>query len=66
MTEYCFACGKPLKAGKSFLVDTRDDQTVYVGPECYKRVVEAGEEGYKPAKYKGKVYKNVLRLWEIK
>lgn len=43
----CFACNRPL--GKSpVIVDTRDDQTVYVGRECYKLVVAAGETGYQP------------------
>lgn len=43
--ERCFACGR--KLGKNpKLVDTRDDQKVFVGRECYKKVVEAGEKGY--------------------
>ena len=45
--DFCFACGK--KLGKApRLVDTRDDQTVYIGRECYKLVVAAGAEGYQP------------------
>lgn len=42
----CFACNRIL--GKNpHLVDTRDDQLVYVGKECFKLVVKAGEEGYR-------------------
>lgn len=45
MTEKCFACGK--KLGKNpALVDTRDDQLVFVGRECFKLIKEAGEAGY--------------------
>lgn len=46
-TEPCFACGR--KLGKNpKLVDTRDDQTVFVGRECFKLIVTAGENGYQP------------------
>lgn len=44
--ERCFACNKILGKNPK-MVDTRDDQKVYVGAECYKRVVQAGERGYK-------------------
>lgn len=45
MSEDCFACGR--KLGKSpQLVDTRDDQTVYVGRECYRLIKAAGSNGY--------------------
>lgn len=44
----CFACGKPLTTLDPKLVDTRDDQTVFIGPECFKHVKAAGEEGYQP------------------
>jgi hypothetical protein len=33
---------------KGFMVDIRDDQTVEVGPECYKKTLKAGENGYQP------------------
>lgn len=45
--EKCFACDKKFKDGsKRYLVDTRDSQTVFVGPDCYKKVLAAGEDGY--------------------
>lgn len=45
----CFACGR--KTGKTpQLVDTRDDQLVYVGSECFKLIKAAGEGGYQPPK----------------
>ena len=51
MTSYfpvnCFACDRKLGRNPK-LVDTRDDQTVYVGTECYKLVMAAGEKGYQP------------------
>jgi hypothetical protein len=47
MIERCFACGK--KLGKSpALVDTRDAQLVFVGSECLKKVLAAGENGWQP------------------
>ena len=47
--KQCFACGR--KLGKTpYTVDTRDDQTVAVGSECYKLVKAAGENGYQPPK----------------
>lgn len=45
--ERCFACGRTL--GKNPLrVDTRDAQTVFVGRDCGKLVLAAGEAGYQP------------------
>ena len=45
--ERCFACGKAL-GRKPKLVSTRDDQNVYVGSECYKKIKAKGAEGYRP------------------
>ena len=43
----CFACDR--KLGKNpKLVDTRDAQLVFVGSECHKMIVQAGESGYQP------------------
>jgi hypothetical protein len=47
MTERCFACGKRLGKNPT-LVDTRDDQKVFVGSECAKEVKKAGEQGWFP------------------
>lgn len=52
----CFACDKRL-GSKPAIVDTRDDQTVFVGSECYKKIKAAGEKGYKPA--------GCMRLWTL-
>lgn len=46
MIEKCFVCGRPLR--NKTLVDTRDGQLVYVGPDCAKHVEDAGEAGYQP------------------
>lgn len=43
----CFSCGRRLPKTKQ-LVDTRDDQKVWVGPDCHLKVREAGELGYQP------------------
>jgi hypothetical protein len=46
-TRKCFACGRKL-GSNPYPVDTRDDQWVYVGSECYKLIMRAGLEGYQP------------------
>ena len=45
MPDRCFACGKTLARTRK-LVDTRDDQLVYVGPDCYRKV-KAAVGGYR-------------------
>jgi hypothetical protein len=47
--ERCFACDKKLGRHPA-VADTRDDQAVYVGSECYKLIRAAGEAGYQPPK----------------
>lgn len=43
----CFVCGKAL--GKTpALVRCEDEQTVYVGRECFKRIKAAGNAGWLP------------------
>jgi len=54
--EKCFACDRPL--GKPFTVTTNEsfkdedgEETYYrilVGPECFKRIMKAGDKGYQP------------------
>lgn len=46
--QLCFSCGRKFKPGSVvYVVDTRDGQTVDVGPECFRRVMKAGERGYR-------------------
>lgn len=42
----CFACDYIL--GKAQRVITCDGQTVFVGPDCYARINDAGTSGYQP------------------
>lgn len=51
----CFACDR-LMSLSPVLVDTRDGQTVYVGKDCAKRVLAAGNDGYQPPKGGPKLY----------
>ena len=51
----CFACDKPLPVNPT-LADTRDGQTVYVGPECLRRIRAAGEAGYQPPRGGPRLY----------
>ena len=54
-TEQCFACGK--KLGKNpKVVDTRDDQKVFVGSECYKEIKKTGENGWQIPGLKLRLY----------
>ena len=53
--DKCFACGR--KLGKSpKLVTCADEQTVYVGSECYKLIVAAKHEGYQPPRGGPRLY----------
>lgn len=45
MDERCFACGRAVGQSPK-MADTRDDQIVFVGRECYKLIVAAGADGY--------------------
>lgn len=47
MDKRCFACGR--KTGRNpRRADTRDDQVVLIGSECYKLIRAAGEAGWQP------------------
>lgn len=61
MSDKCFACDR--KLGKSpMLVDTHDDQFVYVGRDCGRLITAAGESGYQPPKGGPRLYPLPLRL----
>lgn len=49
MNDRCFACGRVLGSAPK-LVDTRDGQRVYVGKECFKKLVVSGVAGWQPTK----------------
>jgi hypothetical protein len=50
----CYACDR--KLGKSpKLVDTRDDQLVYAGSECFKQIIK-NKNGWQPPKGGPKLY----------
>lgn len=55
--ERCYACDKQIR-NTPYLVDTRDAQVVFVGPECFKRIRDSGPDGYQPPK-------GGPRLWTI-
>lgn len=46
----CFACDHVIRRKVPYQVDTRDAQIVFVGPECFRLVIAAGELGYQPPK----------------
>lgn len=46
----CFACGRVIHRKEPYQVDTRDAQIVFVGPECFRLVIAAGDLGYQPPK----------------
>ena len=43
----CFACNRIIST-TTRIVDTRDNQLVFVGADCYKRIAAAREAGYQP------------------
>lgn len=55
-TERRFACDRKLGNNSPKLVDTRDDQRVHVGIECYRLVKAAGAAGYQPPKGGPRLY----------
>lgn len=46
MMAQCFACGKLLKRQR--LAACLDEQTVEVGPDCFKKIAAAGRDGFQP------------------
>lgn len=60
MTTRCFACDKPISRKDTILlsheVDTRDDQIVFVGADCFRKVKAAGDAGYQPPKGGPRLY----------
>jgi len=58
----CFACDKKLVVREWRIVDTRDGQTVYVGPDCLVKIKKAGESGYQPPKGGPRLYP-IKTLW---
>ena len=46
----CFACGKTIRT-KAYVANTRDDQLVYVGSDCWKHIKASGETGYQNPAY---------------
>lgn len=53
--ERCFACGKRL-GKRPHKADTRDDQIVYVGQECWRLIILAGDSGYQPPRGGPRLY----------
>lgn len=56
MTDRCFACSRKLPKAGAHVVACIDDQTVYLGPECFKHVKRSGIEGYQPPKGGPRLY----------
>jgi hypothetical protein len=55
MADRCFACDRRL-GQSSVLVEAEDDQTVYVGRDCARKIEAAGEYGYQPPKGGPRLY----------
>lgn len=52
----CFACDRAIKRKQPLEADTRDGQTVFVGAECHRLIVAAGDAGYQPPKGGPRLY----------
>jgi hypothetical protein len=57
-TDCCFACDKPLKdtATRGLLVTCADEQTVFVGAECFRHIKAGREAGWQPKKGGPRLY----------
>lgn len=44
----CFACERPLKGWAIEAQVCGELTIVHVGPDCFKRIVSAGDSGYQP------------------
>lgn len=53
--DKCFACDRALGRNPK-QADTRDDQIVSVGSDCYSKIETAGEAGYQPPKGGPRLY----------
>ena len=49
MKDKCFACDRKLGRNPA-VADTHEDQWVFVGSECFKRILASGTEGWQPPK----------------
>ncbi|WP_187084021.1 hypothetical protein [Ramlibacter albus] len=48
--ERCFACDRVIRDRNPLRADTRDAQLVFVGSDCYRKIVNADDDGYQPPK----------------
>lgn len=53
--ERCYACDRMLGCNPARVMN-EDSQIVFVGLECWKRVLEAGAMGYQPPKGGPRLY----------
>lgn len=48
-TTKCFACDKILTGARQYVrAETSDGQRVLVGRECFRKIKDAGDQGYQP------------------
>ena len=62
----CFACNRVIDLPKPAKVVVTSDgaQLVYVGPDCYKLVVQAGATGYQPPRGGPRLFIQTHRRYE--
>ncbi len=60
----CFCCGKRLGKNPN-IVDTRDDQTVFVGRDCFKLIKAAGKKGYQRSALQPRLYCSISAEAEV-
>lgn len=46
----CFACDRVIRRATPLIAHCLDEQEVYVGTECMKKIESAASEGWQPAK----------------
>lgn len=60
----CYACGKPLidkgEAPPQAVLADDDGRSVPVGPDCLRRIVRAGAQGYVPPRGGPRLFGDIL------
>ncbi len=56
MTIKCFACDRVLKNETHRIIETVDGDFFYLGPDCYRKIVAAGEAGWQAPKGGPRLY----------
>jgi len=46
----CFACDRRIRSAAPAVAHCSDEQSVFVGADCFRKIKAAGKDGYRPPK----------------